>query len=795
MPTDSPPAAASEPTAPRFALGWAALVYAACVLALGYPALGGGFLVNEMSDQLIAGYSFRHFGAEVLRETGDFAQWNPYLFGGMPYIAAMHGDIFYPTFLLRAVLPTDVAMTWGFILHVWLAAMGAFAFLRAWGFGFPAALVGGIAYGFGGNVAGLVSPGHDGKIFVSSLFPFALLLLLRGVRDGRNWVWGVLAIVIGLAVLSPHPQLLQYLLLASGAFALFIAFADTGQGTLPRAVAVRRLGFALGAVVLGALIGAIQYVPVREYVAWSPRAGGKGWEHAVSYALLPSEVLNFLVPQFTGMLDKYWGASGIHLHSEYLGAAVIVLATLAFGGPALVRGQRKWTWFWIGTLIVTLLWALGGATPFYRLVYAIVPGTKYFRAPNTMLYVFSFSVAMLAATGVERAVRGELRRRFVVGWAAGAVFLALLGVSGGLTNLAVGVAGMERADFVLSNAGDLRAGALRSAGFLVLTVGALWLLARRQLSAAVGGWLLAALVAADLWSIERKYWMFSPGAAELFASDATIDAVKKDPQPSRVLAFRGASTGRRDVMLDGDGLMAHDVRQVLGYHGNELGRFQRLGEKDQGWRQIGNPNFWRLMNVRYLLTNAPEPPIADLEKVVGPVRNAAGSDVTLYRLPGENPYAWVTSAMVKAADEDAMGTVLDPRFDVRTVALIDPEATVEAATISSLPAPSTVTASVTSYAPGRVVIELSAPASAGSALVASENYYPGWSASVDGKPAVTVRSDVTLIGVPLPAGARRVELTFDSPAYHTGRTVTLVALTLALLLAGVGAFTSRPARV
>ena len=78
--------------APRFALAWAALVYAIAVFFLAYPALAGQFLVNSHSDQYIAGYAFREFAAQTLRSTGHFPLWNPYLFGGMPYIAAMHGD-------------------------------------------------------------------------------------------------------------------------------------------------------------------------------------------------------------------------------------------------------------------------------------------------------------------------------------------------------------------------------------------------------------------------------------------------------------------------------------------------------------------------------------------------------------------------------------------------------------------------------------------------------------------------------------------------------------------------------
>ena len=204
---DSPAAA----YAPRFACAWAAIVYALSAMTLTYPALAGKFLVNPLSDQYKAGYSFRDFAAQTLKSTGSFPQWDPYIFGGMPYVAAMHGDIFYPTFLLRLILPTDVAMTWGMILHFFLCGVATYWFLASAGkFSFFPALIGGAAYMMGGFVSSLPSAGHDGKIFVSALFPVALLVLTWAMRDGKRWAWGAFSLTIGLAVLTPHPQLLQY---------------------------------------------------------------------------------------------------------------------------------------------------------------------------------------------------------------------------------------------------------------------------------------------------------------------------------------------------------------------------------------------------------------------------------------------------------------------------------------------------------------------------------------------------------------------------------------------------------
>ena len=97
--------------------------------------------------------------------------------------------------------------------------------------------------------------------------------------------------------------------------------------------AFARIGLALLAVLIGLAIGAVQYLPVREYVQWSPRAGGlPDYTAATSYAWPPEELLNAYLPQFSGMLNSYWGRNGIHLHSDYAGVIVLVLAGLALAG-------------------------------------------------------------------------------------------------------------------------------------------------------------------------------------------------------------------------------------------------------------------------------------------------------------------------------------------------------------------------------------------------------------------------------------------------------------------------------
>jgi hypothetical protein len=122
-------------------LGALAVCLAAALLLL-WPLLTGQIMFGGgRSDMFIAGYSFRLFGAEWFKETGSIPQWNPYLFGGLPYIGAMHGDIFYPSAWLRWIMPVDLAITYAMALHFVLAGWFMYRLGRSLGLGWGAAVV------------------------------------------------------------------------------------------------------------------------------------------------------------------------------------------------------------------------------------------------------------------------------------------------------------------------------------------------------------------------------------------------------------------------------------------------------------------------------------------------------------------------------------------------------------------------------------------------------------------------------------------------------------------------------
>lgn len=94
-------------------------------------------------------------------------------------------------------------------------------------------------------------------------------------------------------------------------------------------------------------------------------------------------------------------------------------------------------------------------------------------------------------------------------------------------------------------------------------------------------------------------------------------------------------------------------------------------------------------------------------------------------------------------------------------------------------------ARVTEYAAESIRIHTSADKDAW--LVLSDTYYPGWTATVDGRPTTVLRGDVLFRVVPIPAGEHEVAFRFEPTSVKLGAAISLVAVAgvvLALVVAG-----------
>jgi hypothetical protein len=742
---------------------------------LSLPMLAGMWLANPWSsDQYTAGFSFHAWSAEWFKRTGHLPLWNPEIFGGLPFVAAGSGDIFYPTWLLRFVVPVTTAGNLSFFVHYILAGLVTYLLLRRLRVGWTGSVIGGLAYELSGLIASYPSPGHDGKLFASTMLPLMLLALVLALRERRWTGYVLLAAATGLTLLG-HFQLAYYSLIAAGLFALYLTFeeaSDSGAGD--RSL---RLGLALMAVLIGFGVAAIQILPFFEYIPFSPRAQGyHGFEGSTSFAIPWDHVPEFFLKNFVGRSwDTYWGSNQLKFHSEYLGLPVVALAALGVAAP-----ERRRQILWLGGIgLLFLLISLGAATPFYKVWWTLMPLVKKTRAPGMAFYVVALVTAMFAGLGVERALKGEGRRVMTPVLIVGGI-VALLGVTGVFGHIAEALAATKaaaaRADQTAILWGAVTSGLALAATAAVLGP------ARVRLTPRLGGLALILIIGTDLWLNARQFWLYT----KPIGRDQLIDRVSATPLPYRVFNPPG-----QGAAYPGSILMAFDIPELFGYHGNELRYYDELWGGKNEWRNLGVLSLWDLWAVRYVILPAGGRTIDSIpgfRRVLDSVPTFDGGRANLFERLAPAPYARVVAGAIKTDSATIIPTLVDPRMDFSRIVLFTNDQPVTPESLKEMPAPSPSRAAVTAWRPGRMTVALDPAPPRPSYLLIAENWYPDWQASADGRPAQVLRGDYSLLTVALPAGARVVEVTFRSKLYELGRTLTiasLAALLIALLAAVV----------
>lgn len=749
------------------------------IVILSLPMLSGQFLAGPFSDQYSTGYAFRHWAAGQWGTTGAIPLWNPTIFGGIPFVAAMHGDIFYPTAWLRLIMPTEVAMNIGFAVHYVLAGFFMYLFLRKLRISWFGSVVGGLCYQLSGVIGTYAAPGHDGKLFVTALLPLGLLALLIAIRDRRLEGYAILALTTGLVILSPQIQMAYYFLLTSGLFSLYLTFGECKDRKPSDKLKV--LGLAFVAVVVGFGVATIQLLPFYSYIPFSPRAEiyGGGFESSASYAIPWSHVPEFFFAGFVGDRLTYWGSNPLKLHSEYLGLSVLALAFLG------ALGRRRQIVIWLGGMgLLFLLISLGASTPFYRIWWEVMPYVKQTRAPGMALYVVSFVIGLFAAFGVERLELGEGKHHASV-WVWVGTAVAVFGLVGVLGTVAQSLAAsgefsQGRVAQAVAASDGIRWGAFWGGSALAVAGISVLLAVRNRLGTSTALLIIGLAASADLWMNSRSFWSYSRPDAEVFAPDAVQDYLEGVEQPFRVFDI-GFPLGR--ASYPGSALMARGVNQVFGHHGNELRHFDELwGGKNQ-WTNWGNSNLWDLYAIEYLLVPSSAEgldSIAGFELVLRDAITAPGVVTNVFRR-SQVQYARLIPGAVVLPESQVIPTVLDQRFPLQRVVVFDEAEDLAVEPFQELPAPLDIDANVTDWQPGSMTITFADPAPQKSYLLVSENYYPDWKATVDGVETPVFRGNHSLITVPVPQGARTVELRFESAEYRIGKRITFASLFLVLI--------------
>jgi hypothetical protein len=375
------------------------------VLFLWRLTLGGRILVGL--DAFNFFYPYHDAVAASLR-AGRLPEWNPALFGGVPFLADSQAQLFYPLGWPFLLLDAPTALAWSIVLHLGIAALGTYTWARsALGLGPWGAWVAAAIFALGGYLGAQVE--HVNQVQAAAWLPWLLLGYDLARRPGIGWTGrgqGVTlgALALGLSFLAGHAQTTFISLVMLGLWMLRSILRDILQidrkarssranwsgRALASLLAVAFLPL-IGIVLIGALLGAIQLIPTQHLSGLSPRAGGLSLREVAAFSLDPRILPRALLPTFgqdAPLLSEYVG---------WIGFTGLLLAMLGIVGRT-TRAARD-----AGVLAAGagLFLAFGGYNPVFWLLWRFVPGFDLFRAPARWLLLWALGVAILAGAGVE----------------------------------------------------------------------------------------------------------------------------------------------------------------------------------------------------------------------------------------------------------------------------------------------------------------------------------------------------------------------------------------------------------
>jgi hypothetical protein len=758
------------------------------------------------SDTLGLGYMARAFYADMLAQ-GSFPRWNPLLLGGTPFLESLAGgDALYPTTLLFFLTETYRALGWKLVLHVFLAGLFMFGWIRSLGLSRAAALLAGLAFLLAPYMVTLVYPGHDGKIFVTALTPLLFWIAEWSLTRRGLLPFSVLGLVVALILYTTHFQMAYFLFGAVGAYYIFrtvSAWRAAGEPSAApeaRGAALRRLALFLLAAVIGAAAAGIQLVPAYDYIgdfsrraATTAEAGEARIAYASSWGMHPEEAVSLVVPEFVGSNTggtewtdgTYWGRNTFKHNHEYAGLVVLLLAGLSFfGAPR--RGVR---WFFVVVGGTALLYSLGTWTPVWRIFYEVFPGISLFRAPAMAMFLFGFSAATLMAFGVDRGIeiardpqardRWKGMSRYLWGAPVVLLFFTILAATGLLLSIWTGVVHGEMVEQQAAALESLRPFIVR--GFLVATI-------------------LALATAAVLWAL-RSAWLAPAGVVLLLGLLVIVDQFRvSDPfvqvldyprwampdQNTRFLMERMRAEEPFRVfsaVLAGQDVTPamHGIELAGGHHPNDLLRYRELIGGVGGVfpeNLLFNPNVQAVLNVRFLLW--PDHQYGPLDGI-RPVSRLEFSDgspyQSVYPIP-TLPRARLVAEAVVLPDEEALPFILSEAFDP-----IDQVVLPEAPPIELPGGVAMGEVEWLERAPdhSRLRVRSEGPA----LLVVADNWFPAWRARLNGEEVPVLRANYTVRAVAVPAGTHEIEFFYRSPLLRGSLVLTLLALGLLVGTTGV----------
>lgn len=734
---------------------------------------------NQLLGPIFEYYSWRHYARERIR-AGEVPLWNPLELSGNVLLANSQSAVLYPPNLLLYLLPLWQGINWVTALHTLLTGLFLYTLLRLHHRSYLASLVGALLWMFCAVQV----------VWTEFQTPTAALCWLPGAlvgwemyRRSGNSAWTVLGsgAAIALSLLAGHLQFAFYVALAFALYAV-IRSRDASAGSvssepIPRRIPSRGLagsiGMAAAALGFGALLSMAVMLPVLEMGRMNHRAANESYAAAVALRLPPANLLTLVLPNLYGNPrdyvrvtpegleagPNYWGKFEFVEYAAYVGVVGLLLALL--GIRARDWRRRSGAAAFASVALVGALLALG--TPLCAFFFYLAPGYRQFHATGRAVCLLAFGLAALAAFGMDR-VLGSERARAV---RTGGLLAVLLGATCAVCLPYVGrLAADANIQFFEEPWRSYTLLGVRHAllFFLVAAV-AIWYLARRP---ALGGALLLIAAAGDP---VVALWGFNPLTnPDLLSLPTRTGEVLRSVHPARALSLQSPGTGIKSFIVPNYNAVV-GYREVQGADSMHTRRYHALAE---GLARRGSPTgsgFPEPNTVRLTSANHPMLDLLNVRLVTTDSRQSLPpsrflqreqAELTIWENQRAFGQAWLATAYEVAHGAEAVLKRLEePGFDPRQTAILE-----GVPATAPTPTSSPGSASIAHVRPHR--IELTVETVAPAILVLSEPYFPGWRASVDGRPATLMPAFHVLTALPVPPGSHRVAITYEPASYRIG---------------------------
>lgn len=322
--------------------------------------------------------------------------WTPELGCGFPLADAAEPGVFYPlNWIFFGLLPLEPAFELHLLVHLWVAGLATYGFLRLLGSSRSAAFLGACCFMLGGAMVCRVF--HSSILRTASWLPVGFWCLERGKRGSPTWI-GAAGLSIGLAWLAGHPQVACYVTMTIMAYAAYCAVETKSVRSIRSwwPEAVKRAGFVGG---IGLSLGAIQWLPTLQLATYSSRASAMPFPLASGFGFHPRNIITFFFPGFFGFQTpaggQFWGKGNFWELCSYLSVLPIffIMATWKARHQGAVR-------FFLGLLALSFLLMLG---KYGGLVWILrwLPIFNRFKNPERWSVAFAFAASVLTAIGMD----------------------------------------------------------------------------------------------------------------------------------------------------------------------------------------------------------------------------------------------------------------------------------------------------------------------------------------------------------------------------------------------------------